>query len=226
MASAAPSTKRMLIDKANTRIVVYVSIAAFILVFSLVAVKTLVSQAAYQNRVIGAKRVAVNQLKSDISASTQLKASYNAFTSTPQNVLGGSPGGNGAQDGNNAKIILDALPSTYDFPGLTTSLENLLTSQSGITIDSITGTDAETTEGGNQSSSEPQPVVIPFTVTVTGSYAGIQNVINAFEHSIRPMQVESLTIDGTDNNNLTMTVSAQTYYQPAKSLNISEKVVK
>jgi Tfp pilus assembly protein PilO len=225
MANAVPSTKRALIDKANTRIVAYVSVAAFILVFSLVAVKTLVSQAAYQNRVISAKRVAVDQLKSDITATSQLKSSYDAFTSTPQNVLGGSPSGTGAQDGSNAKIVLDALPSTYDFPGLTTSLENMLTNQNGVSIDSITGTDAEATEGANSSSSNPQPVPIPFSVAVTGSYGGIQNVVSAFEHSIRPIQVQTLSINGSGSN-ITMSIAAQTYYQPAKSLNISEKVVK
>src|ERR1700742_1312541 len=104
MATNAPSTKRILIDRANTRIVVYVSVAAFILVFSLVATKTLISQAAYQNRIISAKRVAVNQLRSDISASTQLKSSYDAYTSTTQNAIGGSPTGSGPQDGDNAKI--------------------------------------------------------------------------------------------------------------------------
>jgi len=46
------SAKRLLIDKANARIVAYVSVAAFILVFSLVATKTLIGQGAYQNRVI------------------------------------------------------------------------------------------------------------------------------------------------------------------------------
>jgi hypothetical protein len=225
MANMTPSTKRILIDKANTRIVVYVSIAAFIFVFSLVATKTLISQAAYQNRVIGAKRTAVDQLKSDISATTQLKAAYGAFTSTPQNVIGGNPNGNGGQDGNNAKIVLDALPSSYDFPGLTTSLENLLTSQNGIKIDSISGTDDEVTQGNNQLSSTPQPSPIPFTAAVTGDYGSVQNVISTFERSIRPIQVQTLDLSGS-NANITMTVTAQTYYQPAKSLNINKKVVK
>jgi hypothetical protein len=226
MANTLPSTKRALIDKANTRIVVYVSVAAFILVFSLVAAKTLISQAAYQNRVISAKRVAVNQLKSDISASSQLKTSYNAFTSLPQNAIGGSPTGNGPQDGNNAKIVLDALPDTYDFPGLTTSLDNLLTSQSGVSINSISGTDEEATLGSNQSSLSPQPVPIPFNITVSGDYGSLQGVVNTFERSIRPIQIQTLDISGNTSDNLTMTVGAQTYYQPSKSLNINKKVVR
>lgn len=225
MANVMPSTKRALIDKANTRIVVYVSVAAFILVFSLVATKTLISQAAYQNRVISAKRVAVTQLKSDIAASSRLHDSYTAFVTTSQNAIGGNPNGNGLQDGNNAKIVLDALPSTYDFPGLTTSLEKLLTAQGGVSINSIAGTDEEATLGANQSSSNPQPQPIPFSVTVTGNYAGLQGVINTFEHSIRPIQIQTLGLSGSGNN-ISMTVTAQTYYQPAKSLNINKKVIK
>src|SRR5882757_3482607 len=96
----APSAKRLMIDQANARIVVYVSVAAFIVVFSLVATKTLISQASYQNHVISKKRVAVNQLKTDIAATGQLKTAYDAFTGTSQNVLGGNPTGDGKQDGN------------------------------------------------------------------------------------------------------------------------------
>lgn len=219
-----PSAKRVMIDKANARIVIYVSIAAFILIFSLVAIKTLISQAAYQNRVISAKKTAVNQLKTDIAATDQLKTSYAAFTETPQNVLGGNPGGTGPQDGNNAKIVLDALPSSYDFPGLTTSLESLLTGQ-GVKIDSISGTDDEVAQSANQSSTNPQPSPIPFTLSAEGDYTGIQNVISAFEHSIRPMQVQTLDIAGNQGQ-LTLSLNAQTYYQPAKSLNINKEVVK
>jgi hypothetical protein len=217
------STKRMLIDKANARIVAYVSVAAFILVFSLVATKTLVSQAAYQNRVISKKRAAVNQLKVDIAATGQLKASYDAFTGTAQNVLGGNPGGSGPQDGDNAKVVLDALPSSYDFPGLTTSLETLLGNQN-VKIASIAGTDDEVAQSANQSSVNPQPVPIPFSVGVEADYTGVQNVVRAFEKSIRPIQIQQLTITG-DKSKLTLNISAQTYYQPAKSLNIQKQVV-
>lgn len=222
--SFTPSAKRLMIDQANAKIVAYVSIAAFIVVFSLVATKTLISQASYQNRVIGKKRAAVTQLKSDIAATSQLKTAYDAFTGTSQNVLGGNSDGGGPKDGDNAKIVLDALPSSYDFPGLTTSLEALLNGQ-GVTISSISGTDDEVAQSTNQSSVSPQPVPIPFSISVQGDYAGIQNVINAFQNSIRPIEVQTLNLTGNQNK-LTLTVTAQTYYQPAKSLNINKVVVK
>jgi Tfp pilus assembly protein PilO len=219
-----PSAKRLLIDKTNARIVLFVSIAAFIVIFSLVATKTLVSQAAYQNRVISAKRTAVNQLKTDISSSGQLATAYRAFSGTAQNVIGGNSEGTTVKDGNNAKIILDALPSSYDFPGLTTSLEALLGSQN-VKITSISGTDDEVAQGANQSSTSPQAQPIPFTVAIMGDYTGVQNVIGAFEKSIRPIQLKTLTLTGNQSS-LALNVTAQTYYQPAKSLNITKKVVK
>lgn len=218
------SIKRILIDKANARIVAYVSVAAFIAVFSLVATKMLIGQAAYQNKVIGVKRKAVNQLRSDIAATDQLKAAYRAFNGTTQNVIGGNPTGTGPQDGNNAKIVLDALPSSYDFPGLTTSLEALLRDQH-VKLNSITGTDDELAQATNQTSSAPKPVPIPFSTITQGSYTDTQNVIAAYEKSIRPMQLLSLDISGTKGE-LTLSVAAQTYYQPAKSLNINKQVVR
>jgi Tfp pilus assembly protein PilO len=220
------SNKRLMINKANARIVAYVSVAAFILVFSLVATKTLVGQAAYQNRVISKKRAAVNQLKADISATDTLKVSYKAFTDTAQNVLGGNPHGVTPQDGNNAKIVLDALPSTYDFPGLTTSLEALVAHVgAGVKIDSISGTDDEVAQSANQTSVSPKPVPIPFTVVVEGDYGAVQNVIKTFESSIRPIQMQKMDITGTKDK-LTLNISAQTYYQPSKSLSIKKEVVK
>ena len=219
-----PNGKRTLIDKANTRVVVVVSIAAFLAVFSLVATKTLISQARYQDRVISAKRDARDQPKKDIDAVSDLKSSYEAFTSTAQNAIGGNPSGAGSQDGNNAKIVLDALPSSYDFPALATSLETLVANQ-GVKINTISGTDDGATQSANTSSSAPQPIAIPFTLSVTGSYPNVQKVISSLEKSIRPIQIQTLDISGSKDS-LNLSVTAQTYYQPAKSLNITTKVIK
>lgn len=224
MADKSFTTKRALIDKANSSLVVIAGVAAFLTVFCLIASKTLISQAAYQNRVLKAKHTAVAQLRSDITASNQLQTAYDAFTSTTQNAIGGDPHGSGEKDGDNAKIILDALPSTYDFPALTTSLEKLV-NNSGVQINSITGTDDEAAQAANKSSNTPQPVPIPFQVIVHGNYQSVQALIGQFEHSIRPFQIHSITISG-DQSDLNASIIGQTFYQPAKSLNITTKVVK
>jgi hypothetical protein len=223
MANAMDSVKHSLISKANTTIVVTTAVAGFLVVFTLVASISLVGQLKYQNHVITAKKQAVKQLKTDISATNNLVTSYKAFVSTSQNVLGGNPKGNGPTDGDNGKIILDALPSAYDFPALATSLEKLLTSQN-VKIQSIAGTDDEVAQSGSTSAT-PTPVAIPVQFTVTGDYQSIQGVVNVLEHSIRPFQVQTMDVTG-DQGSLTLTITAQTYYQPAKNLQITSKVVK
>ncbi|MGH7241249.1 MAG: type 4a pilus biogenesis protein PilO, partial [Candidatus Saccharimonadales bacterium] len=139
--------------------------------------------------------------------------------------LDGDPNGVGQQDGNNAKIVLDALPSNYDFPALTTSLEQLVTGTNGLKINSITGTDDEVAQSANSTSSTPTAVPMPFTLTVEGSYQAIQDFTSKLEHSIRPFQVQTSTISG-DQSDLTLNITAQTFYQPAKKLTIGSKVVK
>ncbi|HSW80490.1 MAG TPA: type 4a pilus biogenesis protein PilO [Candidatus Saccharimonadales bacterium] len=224
MAKVHVSTKRLMIDKTNARIVIITAVAAFIVVFTLVAAKALISQAAYQNKVINKNKTAKQQLKDDIQATNSLVTSYQAFVSTSQNALGGNPTGNGGQDGDNATIVLDALPSEYDFPALATSLEKLIVGQR-VQIASITGTDDEIAQSGAKASAKPAPVPMPFQVSVTGTYQNLQSLVGALNKSIRPFKINTLQISG-DQKSMNMTISAETYYQPAKSLNITEQVVK
>ncbi len=223
MAKMHVSTKRLMIDKTNARIVVITAVAAFIVVFTLVASKTLISQATYQNRVITADKQALTQLKSDIQATNTLVTSYQAFVGTSQNVIGGNPHGSGSKDGDNAQIVLDALPSEYDFPALATSLEKLLTSQH-VQIQSITGTDDEVSQQSTKSSPKPQPVAMPFQVSVTGNYQAVQSLVSAFGKSIRPIQIQTMQLSG-DQSSMSLTISAQTFYQPQKTLSITQKAI-
>jgi hypothetical protein len=64
-----------------------------------------------------------------------------------------------------------------------------------------------------------------FNISVQGNYANTQSLINLFEHSIRPFEVMTLTLKGSDAN-LVMDATAQTFYQPDKSLKIDTEVVR
>ncbi len=218
------SSKRNLIDKANTTVVIVVSAAAFLFVFSAVATKTLVSQAGYQNRVIAEKRKARDQLTKNKEAVKELKKSYSKFVAKEPNVIGGNIIGVSPKDGDNTKIILDALPSNYNFPALATSLEVLVANQN-LKINSIAGTDDEVSQAENKTSINPQPIAIPFDLSISSNYESVKNVIGAFEKSIRPIQLLTFDLSG-DKDELTLAVGAQTYFQPAKSMNITSKVVK
>ncbi|HEV2402743.1 MAG TPA: type 4a pilus biogenesis protein PilO [Candidatus Saccharimonadales bacterium] len=223
MARTNSFTKRSLITQANRKIVTMTAVAAFLVVFSAIAAKTLVGQIGYQNRVISQEQRAKSNVEADLNARTNLVDAYQAFTTTPQNMLGGNPNGAGPQDGNNAKIVLDALPSTYDFPALVTTIESIIKGQ-GLSIQNISGTDQEVQAQTNQSSSSPTPQAMPFQFSVQGSYQGIQNLINILQQSIRPMQIQNIQLSGNQAS-MTAAVSAQTFYQPQKLLNITKETV-
>ncbi len=217
------STKRLQINKANTMMVAVLAVASFVTVFSMIASKALLSQRAYQAKVIAQKRETLNTLKANNQAVTTLVTSYQAFVQTSENVIGGSPDGKGDKDGDNAKIILDALPSKYDFPALVTSLQKVL-SGSGLGNINITGTDDEVNQSSQTDSGTPQPVVMPFTASVTGNYKSLQNLLTVLERSIRPIQIQAIKLSGSDND-LVMEITAQTYYQPGKALTLGSKEI-
>ncbi len=220
--STRPSGKRTQINKANTTMVIVVAVASFITMFSLVAAKALWDQRSFQARVITEKEVARNQLEANVAAVDTLVTSYQAFTGTAENVIGGDPAGKGDRDGDNAKIVLDALPSKYDFPALASSLEKVLTS-GNYTIENISGKDDEI----NQLAAvgQKEPVEIPFQIGASGNYASIQSLMGSLERSIRPFPVSRISFSG-DDAELQVQIEAKTYYLPEKTLNITTKEVR
>jgi hypothetical protein len=221
----AQSTKRLAISKANAQIVGIVAAASFVTIFCLFGAKAAYSQNRYQAKVTAAKEKAHSQLVSNIKAFDSLQSAYKGFDGASNNVISGLKDGNGDNDGPNSKIILDSLPSTYDFPALTSSIEKILHDQ-GLKVTSISGTDDQLNQQTNLSSPSPQSVAMPFSFTVSdANYTSVGQLITALEHSIRPIQIDSLTLSGGASN-MTLTVNAHTYYQPAKDVNITKRVIK
>ena len=216
---AAQSQKHQLIDKANARIVISVSIAVFVVIFCLFSIRALISQGLYHNRVIGEKKDALSQLERNSASLSELEETYVAFTTEPINVIGGNPEGDGPQDGNNATIVLDALPAEYDFQALSSSIEKLLV-EGGYPIQSLNGEDQSGADGGG---SGPSP--ISYSVGTETSLEGARTLLETFERSIRPFYIQSLTLEGS-NQTLSVTLQLETFYQPGTGLEVTEKVVK
>ena len=210
------SQKRVLIDKANSNMFAMICVAVALVVFSLVSIRALYAQSAHRSHVIAAKRSASSQLSSNDIEIGKLITSFKAFDDTPESVLGTSE--------KNSKIVLDALPSSYDFPALATSLEKILT-EGGYNIDSISGTDAEASTDSATGTSSPEPVEIPFSISVTGSYDKIKNLPVDLERSIRPITVVNVELSGSAGN-AKLSLEAKTYYQPSKTLNLRYREVK
>lgn len=224
MAKIEQVTKRILVSKSNNTMVIVVAVTVFISVFSLVSCKALLKQRGYQARVISKKSVALKQLKDNIKAADGLGIAYKDFVGSPDNLIGGNPSGQGEKDGDNGKLVLDALPSKYDFPALASSLEGILTKKN-FKITGLGGTDDELAQSKQIASGAPKVVEMPVQTSVSGSYSSIQDLVNTFEKSIRPFKFTQLSLSG-NNNDMKFDFTATTYYQPEKTLQIKDEVVK
>jgi hypothetical protein len=216
------SSKHFQIDKANNYIFAVVAITAIVTVFSLVSIKSLWSQSSYQRKVLSLKKKAIVQLNQDSSAIDAIKAQYDVFSAQNPNIIGGAGDntGNGLSDGGNPRIVLDALPSQYDFPALISSVEKIITNDS-VSPQTINGTD----EGDTPSTDSSSPQSLDFTIEATSPYAGAQTLLNDFERSIRPVDVTKLELSGSEAS-MRISLDASTYYLPAMKFEVQQQVVK
>ncbi len=215
------------VDRAQTSLLGITVLATVVTIFSIVSIKALLTQFNFQNNVIGARHTAAKQLRANVQVARQLASQYNDvfIGSSPTNVLGGKndPSPDAIPpDGDNGRIVLDALPTAYDFPALLTSLSKLM-AQDSIGSPSIGGTDQSQT-ANNQPSSTPQASNIDVTINGTAPYKNVQDMIKDLERSIRPFDITKLSLNGSDAN-MSVAIAVSTYYQPAKTLNLNTKEV-
>ena len=222
MAINNPSVKKLQIDKDSRTMIIWVAVTVFIVIFALISIHSLYGIFNHQNKIISVNNTSLNKLIQDRSSVQQLVNSYKSFINTSTNIIGGSTSTNTQNNGDNAKIILDALPSSYDYPALISSVQNLLSNQ-GVTIGSINGSSAE--QGGSTSGqTTSSPIPMTFSFSISGPYQNIQNAVIAFQRSIRPFQFQTIDITGNQNN-ITLNANVQTYYQPAVNFTIGKETI-
>lgn len=221
------SKKSIEIDKAQSSMLLTIALATIITVFCLVSAKALLSQMAYQQRVISARHDAANQLQDNIRKANTLVTQYNdVFEGGVTNAIGGKNDTTSSAvppDIDNGRLVLDALPTTYDYPALLTSLQKALTLDS-IGSPSITGSD-QSTSLSSAPTSNPSPVKIDLAITGTANYTGAQGFITDLGRSIRPFDITKMTLSGNESS-MVLQLNISTYYQPAKSLLVNSKEIR
>lgn len=200
------SGKRSAIEQAKSVVLLWVIIASVLVSLSLVGINFLWDLRGYNSRVISAKREAEDTLRQNLAHAPQLQQNYQLLEDSKVN----------------SQIILDALPSRYDFPALATSVASLVT-RSGLVIESFNGEDQG--EAAVQQQADPAPIDMPFQLTVEGSYDDVKKFIQNLNRSIRAMKVEKLSLSGT-NANMQAELEITSYYQPAVSLSAETMEIK
>lgn len=211
------SIKHVQINKSQTTMLAVIASATVVVIFSLFATKALIVKGLYQGRALDARKDVVKQLKSNYDSANKLFDQYKFFANQDPNFLEGKIAGTTNLDGDNPRLVLDALPSKYDAPALASSIEKLLNNEK-VTFNSLTVKDDPS---GNSDQAQAEPSAIPMAFAFEGgtTYPTAALLMSDFEHSIRPFDVNTFEISGNDGD-LKISAAMSTYFQPAKSLNL------
>lgn len=134
--------------------------------------------------------------------------------------------------------VLDALPADANSTALGASLQaKLLGGISGLTLDTIKvdpviGVETGQTESSDiidaSSEIETSEYTISFSLTVStaaNNPDALREVLLRLEKSIRAIDIESLSIT-SQSARLVMTASGKAFYEPAKNIELKDKVVR
>lgn len=197
--------KRQAIEKAKSTVLTTVVIASIVVSFAVVTINFLWNLRDYNTQVLGQKQEARDTLEENVANAEELKTQFEIF----------EQGDIKSQD------VLDALPSKYDFAAIITSID-ALAKRSGMALDGFIGVDES--EEAVQTAVEPEPIEIPFTVTVVGRYDDLEKFVDNLDRSIRPMRIDSIIIGGNDNN-IEAEIAITTYYQPQADVGVEYEEV-
>ncbi len=210
--------KRQQIEIAGRVMFVWVAVAASALSFCAATGQYLFVRWEHNNSVLAAKQKAADTLGTNIdNAKNLIKEVDGLVADSALGAVRTNP-----QDPN-TKSVLDALPTTFDPAALATSLQQVVLSKSGVAIDSISV--PQELDVQSEDSKKAVPQEMSFSFIISGSYENIKKALVDIEKTIRPINITSLNLAGSDNN-LRAAIEATTYYQPPKSVEVGEESVK
>lgn len=221
--------KRSQISNANRAMFLWIAGASALVGAALVVGVFLFQQLMYNEKVLAEKQKTASTLVHNNQEIDGLKEEVRVLdTNTNLEKLKANPNDQALQ------VILDALPSDANILALGSSLQNkLLTGIPGLQpLESLTVNpvatsgpeDTMTTVSSTASATTPQNS-IGFSFSVVGTQDALKQALTNLERSIRTIEIVTLHIDAQEGGKFLMTVTARAYYEPARTLEVTEKVV-
>jgi len=220
--------KRTQIAQASRTMFVWIAIASALIGTAAVVSIFLFQKLTYNEEVLRVKQETVTTLDHNLSVIDGLKTDIQALevNTALMSVK--------ANDTDQAlQVVLDALPSDANSNALGASLQNkLLAGISGnyslesLQVTPVTGVESladSTVVDANATGVTNNE--INFTFSVKGDQAALKQVLENLQRSIRTIVVTRLSID-TQSGDLTMNVEGHAFYQPMKTIQLTEEVVK
>lgn len=220
--------KRQQIFKANRMMFLWVAMASAVIGFALIISISLMQRIIYNQKVIGEKNKTYSTLANNNKKVSQLEDQIKTINYS-SDVLKKLR----AKDSDDPiQVVLDALPSDSNRLALGSSLQNvLLANIPGSSLESMKV--ESTAEAGSVKKStattgtvENNSLDVTFTLKInSGSEDSIREMLTRLEKSIRTFKVTNVKIEYSLDK-MNVTVTAKAYYEPAKVVELTEKVVK
>jgi len=221
--------KRQQINRANKMMFLWIAGISAVVGIAIVLAVFLVQKIIFGEKVIAAKNDTVSVLTQNLKNVDALRDNIRVLNTNE--ALGKVK----LNDSDQAvQSVLDALPAVGNPTALASSLQTkLLTGVPGITIETINvdstddasaGTDAVPTVASMDASASQ----IGFSFSVSASSNGndaLHQLLQQIERSIRPFNVTNIDVEG-QGGKVVMTVSGVSYYEPAQTIQLTQKVVK
>lgn len=212
--------KRQQIATANKMIFVWVIVASVAISLSAVTMQFLVRQAIFNQKIIGAKAQTQSTLDHNIENVEKLKQNIDALEADTQlaKVKANS-------SDTNLKVVLDALPTTNDPTALGASLQQIILPKSGVnTSDITTVSQTEAADAASATTTTGTPTA-HFSFAATGDYGRIKTMLSDLERTIRPIDVQQLSLQNVDGQ-VKATVEGVSYYLPEQTVQLGKKSLK
>ena len=213
--------KRQEITKANQMMFLWVAGISVIVGFSLVIALFLGQKIIFGEKVVSQKEVTARTLSENLAIVDQLRDNVRVLDTNED--LNSTR----LKDGDSAlQSVLDALPADANSTALGSSLQSkLLSGVNGVTIDTIRVDPVVDAVDGEESFGE-NTIQFSFTVSVASTNPdALREVLLRLERSIRAINITNLSVE-RQGSRIALSATGQAYYEPAKTLELKEKVVK
>lgn len=219
--------KRTQITKANRTMFLWIAAGSVVVGCALVVAFFLAQKLVYNEKVLAEKEKTVAVLNANNAIIPELETQVRVLDTNEA-----LKSVRVSEEDQAIQVILDALPSEANSLALGASLQNkLLTGIKGLTLESLqvdpvigveslsdttSEQDASASGGANQ---------ITFQFAVSGSQSALKQVLTNLERSIRAVDILTLRIESQGSKQL-MSIQARAFYEPAKTIELIDKVVR
>jgi hypothetical protein len=223
--------KRQQIANANRTMFVWVAAISAIVGFAIVGSVFLFQKASFNEEVLKTKSETATTLRANNKIVSELEDKIREMNTNQALIDSMAP--NQTQP---IRVVLDALPSDANSSAFGASLQEKFLNDPALRIESLAPdvvqgveslSEGNVENANSSASSDDTAKEITFRLSVSADLANanaLKDLLKRFERSIRAIDITSLKIE-TQGNRLLLSVEGRTFYEPAKSVELKEKVI-